>query len=483
MIRDRRPNDQLNHKRIRGKPDDSLVGNLFTMKLDNVDASSFVGPLFRTNSIAFDRSGYKGPGISADGSTFNQTIVPDNNPLDIRENLPDIVVSGPLLPGFVCESAFPPDSSDRPLETESSSSSSSNTESSSSSSQTASFSSSSSSNTPTSSTSSSRTPSSSSSGIFSSSSSTSGTTSSSTTSSDTSLSTASTSSTSTSSNEIFSSSSSNTFSSTSSSSNTPSSTSESSLSTSSSSTTPTSLTSNSSVSSVSGSSSSSAEEIDVTFDPTNEGDAVALLESNTRIVVHTQSCAISTTYKTNSGRWYAEFEIIRDSSNTTEVGFVEGSQVVNPLNNGPNGFGIAYRSNGQVVIEGIGNPYGDSYTNGDIISLLLNLNNNTMEAWKNGVSQGNFATSIDDTELWYLGAGDAGIPNTFDTDIRLRTKSSEFTYAPPSGYIPWAAGNDYILNESESTSSESASESSTSGSDSSTSSSSNTPSSSSSSSA
>lgn len=482
MIRDRRTNDQINYQRVRGKPDTSLTGNLFTMQIDNTKAPSLVGPLFRTFDVAFDRSQYKGPGISADGSTFNQTVVPDNNPLNIRENLPGIVVSGPLLPGFVCESSFPPDSSDRPLETESSSSSSSNTPSSSSSSQTASFSSSSSSNTPTSSTSSSRTLSSSSSGIFSSSSSTSDSTSSSTTSSDTSLSSASDSSTSTSSNEIFSSSSSNTPSSSSSSSNTPSSTSESSVSISSSSTTPTSLTSNSSVSSVSDSSSSSVEEIDVTFDPTNEGDSVTLLEGNTRAVVDTTlGSAISTTYKTNSGKWYAEFEVIL-ANTFSQIGFVEGSQVVGTLNAGVDTYGIAYESSGDVRESGSGAPFGDSWTSGDVVSLLLNLNNNTMEALVNGSSQGSFRTSIDDTENWYLGVSQLGIGGT-DTDIRLRTKSSEFTYAPPAGFYSWASGNDLVLNQSESSSSESGSDSSTSGSESSTSSSSNTPSSSSSSSA
>lgn len=133
-----------------------------------------------------------------------------------------------------------------------------------------------------------------------------------------------------------------------------------------------------------------------------------------------------------SGKWYAEV-VYATGSNANIVGIMNAS-VADIPNQDPSrastgGVGY-YALNGNKYIETTASAYGATYTTGDVISIAVDMDNNTVTFYKNGVSQGAISTTINNT------------PKVFTSGNRSPASHSEtwnfgqrpFVYTAPSGY-------------------------------------------------
>ena len=86
-----------------------------------------------------------------------------------------------------------------------------------------------------------------------------------------------------------------------------------------------------------------------------------------------------------SGKWYFETYIRRQSNDTTYIGFINGQKSGTTW-----AFGdiAAYFSDARVANQGSPGGYGQSYGSGDLIGCALDVDNGRIEFFKNGISQG-----------------------------------------------------------------------------------------------
>ena len=89
-----------------------------------------------------------------------------------------------------------------------------------------------------------------------------------------------------------------------------------------------------------------------------------------------------------------------------------------------------YAFDGSKYQSGSNTAYGASYTNGNIISILLDLDNLTVEFWKNGVSQGSLA--IASSLTWHMAWGDGAAGSGFSATANFG--AAPFAYAVPPGF-------------------------------------------------
>jgi len=127
-----------------------------------------------------------------------------------------------------------------------------------------------------------------------------------------------------------------------------------------------------------------------TFDPNLENTGGTLSEGNLKVVSSADTFIANKSF--NSGKWYAEFTM---GSTTNGYIAVFGTDEINPNMGG--GWGqsgaIAYKQNGQQYSlakggSSVSASYGASYTTNDIIGVEVDVDGNTIEFYKNGVSQG-----------------------------------------------------------------------------------------------
>jgi hypothetical protein len=114
----------------------------------------------------------------------------------------------------------------------------------------------------------------------------------------------------------------------------------------------------------------------------------------------------------SSGKWYAEFKALSDTTNNIAVG-IYGQPGLASNNNqavGKETDSIGYRSDGSKGIENTFSSYGASYTTNDIIGVALDLDSGTktITFYKNGASQGAITISLTPDEgFWFLSANSA----------------------------------------------------------------------------
>lgn len=80
-----------------------------------------------------------------------------------------------------------------------------------------------------------------------------------------------------------------------------------------------------------------------------------------------------------------------------------------------------------------------SYAAGDVFGCAVDLNAKTIQVYKNNVANGSASLA----NLSFTGGVRPGantLIGAFDNVYTIRTTVSEFSYAPPSGYAPWAEG-------------------------------------------
>jgi len=190
-----------------------------------------------------------------------------------------------------------------------------------------------------------------------------------------------------------------------------------------------------------------------TYNPLYKGPAV-YSEGNLTSTISTGSDKFGgvSTIGVISGKWYAEFKALSDTSNDIVVGIFGNPQLASNNNQGvgKEANSIGYRSDGQKGLENTFSSYGASYTTNDIIGVALDLTSSTktITFYKNGSSQSAITISLTPVDgVWFMASNSAngsksGIwsanfgsaPYAISSGNADGNGYGNFEYAVPSGY-------------------------------------------------
>ena len=199
------------------------------------------------------------------------------------------------------------------------------------------------------------------------------------------------------------------------------------------------------------------------FPTLNPLESSAVRGSNTysqgNLQVQTPTSSTGNTFSTigvSSGKWYAEFYIKAYTSLPRWTVGVTGD-LVGTLSNSNNIGGLsgardaAYMGNdGDKFVSNSESSYGSAFSAGDIIGVVLDVDNDTVNFYHNNVARGNI--TIASTGTWHMGCGDVsggargtfvanfGQDSSFAGNITAANNTDEhgeglFKYSPPSGFI------------------------------------------------
>lgn len=169
-----------------------------------------------------------------------------------------------------------------------------------------------------------------------------------------------------------------------------------------------------------------------TFNPSSLGTLRMTLSNGNLTATHVaggDGSTRSTLAITGTTAIYIEFTITQ-ATGLTAIGICkEGAELFDLP--GRNSIEWSYRNDGQKMNGGVAAAYGASYTAGDKISLLLDLNAGTLVFYKNGSSQGTAYSALSGTFWIKVGGDDLGSPQQ---EIIANFGASSFTYSVPGGY-------------------------------------------------
>jgi hypothetical protein len=129
------------------------------------------------------------------------------------------------------------------------------------------------------------------------------------------------------------------------------------------------------------------------------------------------------------GKYYWEVTIGTAGANAPIVGIARSSATLSGYL-GSDGNGWGYQTNGNKVAGAVGTAYGATFTTGDIIGVLLDLDAGTLSFTKNGTSQG----------IAFSGLAGALFPAASGDGVTLVTVTANFgatafSHAAPAGYV------------------------------------------------
>ena len=149
----------------------------------------------------------------------------------------------------------------------------------------------------------------------------------------------------------------------------------------------------------------------------------------------------TSTIGASSGKWYAEVNCVSLGGGggiaIGIVGITDGPTIKDFISTdntviGRSGnVGYCYLMNGDKYTGGSSAAYGASYTTGDTIGVVLDLDAGTLTFYKNGTSQGTAFTSISGTFAFGVSVCTPGT-----TTVALNCGQRPFSYTPPTGFLP-----------------------------------------------
>lgn len=153
-------------------------------------------------------------------------------------------------------------------------------------------------------------------------------------------------------------------------------------------------------------------------------------DANRAITTTGPSTAISSQF-VDQGKWYAEFE----ASGDTAIFGIHGvtSNYIGALGSQTTGYG--YAGSGEFHNGGTSSAYGEPYTTGDIIGVLLNMDEGTLSFTKNGVPQGLVDSGL--SGMHGFAAGDTLGSGTSHANFG----ANGFTHEPPEGFLSLCTNN------------------------------------------
>jgi len=116
-----------------------------------------------------------------------------------------------------------------------------------------------------------------------------------------------------------------------------------------------------------------------------------------------------------TGKWYWENKVVSTSGtigDNSRLGIATGDSITVGSN-------VRYMSNGQKTVDASAGSYGATYEAGDIIGVAVDSDNNTVEFFKNGASQGSISYTMDSSLTYkpYISENSNTISITFSTNF------------------------------------------------------------------
>ena len=116
-----------------------------------------------------------------------------------------------------------------------------------------------------------------------------------------------------------------------------------------------------------------------------------------------------------TGKWYWENKVVSTSGtigDNSRIGIATGDSITVGSN-------VRYMSDGQKTVDATASSYGATYGAGDIIGVAVDSDNNTVEFFKNGVSQGSISYTMDSSLTYkpYISENSNTISITFSTNF------------------------------------------------------------------
>ena len=143
----------------------------------------------------------------------------------------------------------------------------------------------------------------------------------------------------------------------------------------------------------------------------------------------------------SSGKWYFEITCGAFTGGTgLEVGVAKEnlqSTISSSEGGGTSADGYFYINDGRKVNNNSASSYGASYTDGDVISVFLDLDAGSISFHKNGADQGTAYTGL--SGVYYPAFSDYN--NSGTSACTLNCGQKPFKYAPPQGYLPINSAN------------------------------------------
>tara|TARA_R100000353_G_scaffold128965_1_gene91602 strand:- start:4694 stop:6085 length:1392 start_codon:yes stop_codon:yes gene_type:complete len=169
------------------------------------------------------------------------------------------------------------------------------------------------------------------------------------------------------------------------------------------------------------------------------------------------------TFAVTSGKWYWEMKLVQQNSHNIGVSAIDDGDNVTASNdpqdiNSTFNFNISAARieyfNGGSKVNGSLDAFADFHTDGDIISIALNMDDNQISIFGNGTLQSSVANSglfdaankmvvpfhatINDTVQYNFGGFSVWTPSSVATD---ENGFGSFEFAPPSGYLALCSKN------------------------------------------
>ena len=194
------------------------------------------------------------------------------------------------------------------------------------------------------------------------------------------------------------------------------------------------------------------------------GDSPTISEGNLKVVteVGTLTTVLGTMATGATGKWYAEF-LVLDSQQRQGVGATSDPTATDDQDNNignlsdSRDFGYTGQ-NGYFVINTVEDTsYGDAFSNGDIIAIAINLDDNEVNFYRNNVAQG-VKTIIASSAGYVIGvtnistgynmtmAANYGQDSSFAGEKTAQgnqdaNERGDFYYAPPTGFLAVCTSN------------------------------------------
>jgi len=177
---------------------------------------------------------------------------------------------------------------------------------------------------------------------------------------------------------------------------------------------------------------------------------IAFAEGNLQITPDAaQACPTRSTIAVDKGKWYWEVKVVASTQQQAMIGIADvTSSAVNSgsiIGGDAKSYGY-YAGTGEKYNNNSGAAYGATYTNGDIISVLLNMDSGTLVFYKNGTTQGTAYSSLSGifSPAFSDGGGGSAPLVVLQTNFGNPPYSANsytdgagygnFSYAVPSGY-------------------------------------------------